>query len=75
VRLTLVRGFINPSMPTAHSILTANNESPLQTQILNAVQQINRCIFFSAETHETHKCKRVGKMQRSFRLHVVTTEL
>jgi hypothetical protein len=26
--------------------------------------------FFFAETHETNKCKSVGKMQRSFRLHV-----
>jgi len=75
VRLTLLRGFVNPLMPTALSILTANNESPLQMQILNAIQQINRCVFFFAETHEPHICKRFGKMQRSFRLHVVITEL
>jgi hypothetical protein len=38
-------GFVNPSMPAAHSILIANNESPLQTQMLNEVQRIKRCFF------------------------------
>jgi len=61
VRLTLVRGFLNRLMPASHSTLTANSESPLQTQMLNAVQRINCCFFVSQKHTEPINANALAK--------------